>query len=54
MCALSPGVPYVEQNVFWRLKKLVDIMVGDASMRKFPTAFEKEGDIAEPSAGDEE
>ncbi|GAB5361794.1 hypothetical protein AAMO2058_000743100 [Amorphochlora amoebiformis] len=30
------GVPYVKQNVLWRLKKTVDIMVGNASMRRFP------------------
>ena len=39
------GVPYVRQNVFWRLKKLADIMVGATAMRKFPVAFEKEEDI---------
>ncbi|KAJ8601691.1 hypothetical protein CTAYLR_003181 [Chrysophaeum taylorii] len=41
------GVPYVQQNVFYRIKKLVDIMVGDANMRKFPTAFEREADLVE-------
>jgi len=34
------GVPYVKQNVFWRLKKTVDIMVGKSSMRWFPKSFE--------------
>ena len=34
------GVPYVKQNVFWRLKKTVDIMVGKSSMRWFPESFE--------------
>ena len=34
------GVPYVKQNVFWRLKKTVDIMVGQSSMRWFPESFE--------------
>ena len=33
------GVPYIKHNVFWRLKKLVDIMVNNSSMRKFPTAL---------------
>jgi hypothetical protein len=27
------GVPYVQENVFRRVKKLVDIMVGKTSMR---------------------
>jgi fatty acid desaturase len=30
------GVPYVKHNVFWRLKKTVDIMVGNNSMRRWP------------------
>lgn len=34
------GVPYIKQNVFWRLKKTVDIMVGKSSMRWFPEEFE--------------
>lgn len=34
------GVPYIKQNVFWRLKKTVDIMTGQASMRWFPEEFE--------------
>ena len=29
-------IPYIRQNVFWRLKKTVDIMVGNTSMRRFP------------------
>ena len=36
------GVPYVKQNVFWRLKKTVDIMVGNTSMKWFPESFEQE------------
>lgn len=35
------GVPYVKQNVFWRLKKTVDIMVGNSNMRTFPEYYEK-------------
>mmetsp|Transcript_14508 Transcript_14508/g.29398 ORF Transcript_14508/g.29398 Transcript_14508/m.29398 type:complete len:244 (-) Transcript_14508:220-951(-) len=35
------GVPYVKHNVFWRLKKTVDIMVGNASMRWFPEPYEQ-------------
>ena len=31
------GVPYVQENVFVRLQKTVDIMVGKATMRVFPT-----------------
>lgn len=34
------GVPYVKENVFLRLKKTVDIMVGSASMKVFPEAHE--------------
>lgn len=30
------GVPYVEQSVFARVKKLVDIMVGNTSMARMP------------------
>jgi len=36
------GVPYVKHNVFWRLKKTVDIMVGNTSMRWFPESHEEE------------
>ena len=46
ICA-KHGVPYVQHNVFWRLKKTVDIMTGDASMRRFPSAFEKADDITD-------
>jgi fatty acid desaturase len=35
------GIPYVKENVFWRVKKLVDIMVGTSSMRWFPESYEK-------------
>ena len=34
------GVPYVQQNVFQRLKKTADIMVGATSMRPFPASWE--------------
>lgn len=34
------NVPYIKQNVFWRLKKTVDIIVGNTSMRWFPEDFE--------------
>jgi len=36
------GVPYVQENVFLRLKKTVDIMVGKSTMRWFPESFENE------------
>jgi len=39
------NVPYVQHNVFWRLKKTVDIMTGAASMRKFPVKWENEADL---------
>jgi hypothetical protein len=34
------NVPYIKQSVFWRLKKTVDIMVGNTSMKWFPEPFE--------------
>jgi fatty acid desaturase len=34
------GVPYIKESVFWRLKKTVDIMVGNASMKWFPEMYE--------------
>lgn len=36
------GVPYVKENVFLRLKKTVDIMVGNTDMRVFPAEYEEE------------
>lgn len=35
------GVPYIKENVFWRVKKTVDIMVGSANMKWFPESYEK-------------
>jgi len=35
------GVPYIQENVFWRVKKTVDIMVGNTSMKWFPESYEK-------------
>jgi fatty acid desaturase len=35
------NVPYIKENVFLRLKKTVDIMVGNTSMRWFPEEFEE-------------
>jgi hypothetical protein len=34
------GVPYVQESVWIRLRKTMDIMVGKATMRSFPTEFE--------------
>merc|ERR1711990_159978 len=39
------GVPYVQQNVFRRLKKTADIMVGHTSMRPFHRSWEYEKDL---------
>jgi len=36
------GVPYIKENVFWRVKKTVDIMVGNSSMKWFPEKFERQ------------
>jgi len=38
------GVPYVQQNVFRRLKKTADVMVGAKSMRPFDESWEFEPD----------
>ena len=38
------GVPYVKESVWERLRKTVDIMVGKASMRQFPTEYEPRKD----------
>lgn len=37
-------VPYVQQNVFKRLKKTADIMVGATSMRQFEESWENPND----------
>mmetsp|Transcript_48714 Transcript_48714/g.62528 ORF Transcript_48714/g.62528 Transcript_48714/m.62528 type:complete len:82 (+) Transcript_48714:65-310(+) len=41
------GIPYVQHSVFWRLHKLVEVMVGTKTMRKYPVAFENKPDITE-------
>eukprot|EP00548_Thalassiothrix_antarctica_P004163 CAMPEP_0194146422 /NCGR_PEP_ID=MMETSP0152-20130528/20578_1 /TAXON_ID=1049557 /ORGANISM="Thalassiothrix antarctica, Strain L6-D1" /LENGTH=435 /DNA_ID=CAMNT_0038846939 /DNA_START=118 /DNA_END=1425 /DNA_ORIENTATION=- len=41
LCA-KHGVPYIKENVFIRLKKTIDIMVGNTSMKWFPAHYEKE------------
>lgn len=40
------GVPYVQENVFERLRKTIDIMVGKTSMMEFPTHLEPQKDKA--------
>jgi fatty acid desaturase len=40
------GVPYVQESVFERLRKTVDIMVGNTKMRTFPTQYEPVKDKA--------
>jgi hypothetical protein len=40
------GVPYVQESVFERLRKTVDVMVGKTTMRKFPTQYEPAKDKA--------
>ena len=35
------NVPYIQENVFKRTKKTIDIMVGSSSMRWFPADYEK-------------
>jgi len=40
VCA-KHGVPYIKENVFIRVKKTVDIMVGTSSMKWFPASYER-------------
>ncbi|KAL7564588.1 hypothetical protein ACA910_017933 [Epithemia clementina (nom. ined.)] len=40
------GVPYVQESVWTRLRKTVDIMVGKTSMKRFPTEYEPAADKA--------
>lgn len=40
------GVPYVKENVFVRLAKTLNIMVGQSSMKEFPIEMEPEKDKA--------
>lgn len=40
------GVPYVQESVWTRLSKTVDVMVGKSSMKRFPTELEPAGDKA--------
>jgi len=39
------GVPYVQENVFKRLKKTYDVMTHKAYMRKYPVEFESPKDV---------
>jgi len=39
------NVPYIKHNVFWRLKKTVDIMIGNNAMRQYPDAYENAADM---------
>ena len=40
------GVPYVQESVWERLRKTVDIMIGKSTMRTFPTQYEPQRDKA--------
>ena len=40
------GVPYIQESVFERLRKTVDIMIGKTTMRPFPTQYEPAKDKA--------
>ena len=44
LCA-KHGVPYVQESVWLRLVKTVDIMIGKTSMRKYPQKWEVEDDL---------
>merc|ERR1719261_1462510 len=39
LCA-KYGVPYIQESVFTRLRKTIDIMVGKTTARQFPTEYE--------------
>lgn len=39
------GVPYIQENVFVRLKKTMDIAMGHTKMRRYPDALEREADM---------
>lgn len=41
------GVPYVQHNVWWRLKKTVDIIVGNRSMRRYPASYNRAADMVD-------
>jgi len=40
------GVPYIQESVWTRVRKTIDIMVGNTSMKTFPTQYEPEKDKA--------
>jgi fatty acid desaturase len=40
------GVPYFQEHVFTRLGRTVDIIVGNTTMRRFPTAYHHVPDIS--------
>jgi fatty acid desaturase len=40
------GVPYVQESVWTRLTKTIDVMVGKTSMKRFPTELEPAADKA--------
>jgi hypothetical protein len=40
------GVPYVQESVWERLRKTVDIMIGKTDMKVFPTELEPAKDKA--------
>ena len=42
---IKHGVPYVQESVWLRLVKTVDIMIGKTSMRKYPQKWEVEDDL---------
>ena len=44
ICA-KHGVPFVQQSVPARLKKTLDVMIGRASMRRFPPEYEHAPDL---------
>ena len=43
---MKHNVPYVQESVFLRLVKTVNIMTGKASMRRYPNMYEIEKDMA--------
>ena len=45
------NVPYIQESVWKRLSKTVDIMTGHTSMRKYPNKWEVEADLVARDGG---
>ena len=43
--AKKHGIPYTQENVFLRLKKMIDVSIGVSSMRTIPLVYENKLNI---------